>query len=72
MNTLLYCVIIGIIVGILTHIFLDMLTPMGIPLFLPFYFKKFHIMKLKESAGSALCGLATIITIISSFIFIIL
>lgn len=32
MNTLLFCVFIGLLIGVATHLFLDALTPMGIPL----------------------------------------
>lgn len=71
MNTFLFCVVIGIIVGIMTHIFLDMLTPMGIPLLWPIYRRRIHIMALSESAGPFICSIFTIMTIISTFIFII-
>ncbi len=70
MNTLLFCVLIGLMVGVASHLFLDALTPMGIPLIGK---KRIHIAYLDaKTAGPIICALGWILVFFGSGVWFIL
>lgn len=69
MNTLLFCVLLGLLVGVASHLVLDSLTPMGIPLIGK---KRIHFAKLDaKTAGPIIRILGIVLVIIFTLFWIV-